>query len=305
MATPTSIELFLADGTPGGLIAAEISGWTGKIIAAPRKSLGALLAREEAQSNGVYILLGEDAESINNTWCYIGRSENFAERLRNHQANKPKWQRAIIILSLHHSFNEGHWGYMEAKLLQEARKADRCSLDENKNNPRSRKLSESQEASVNEFIRKVKLILPMLGVNILRSAAGEEGASAYVQRGVKDESPVFSLVHASRGVDARMRPVDGELFVLEGSRLVKQWDTSAARSEHTRRSYEALAQQHRKLIADGSLRVEDDACVATRDIVFNSPSTAAAVCVGSSSNGRTAWKTSDGMTYAQWEATSQ
>ncbi|MDZ3744576.1 GIY-YIG nuclease family protein [Pseudoglutamicibacter cumminsii] len=305
MATPTSIELFLADGTPGGLIAAEISGWTGKIIAAPRKSLGALLAREEAQSNGVYILLGEDAESINNTWCYIGRSENFAERLRNHQANKPKWQRAIIILSLHHSFNEGHWGYMEAKLLQEARKAGRCSLDENKNNPRSRKLSESQEASVNEFIRKVKLILPMLGVNILRSAAGEEGAAPSAQRGVKDESPVFSLVHPSRGVDARMRPVDGELFVLEGSRLIKQWDTSGAGSEHTLPQYESLAQRHRKLIADGSLRVEDDACVATRDIVFNSPSTAAAICLGHSSNGRKAWQTRDGMTYAQWEAAAQ
>ena len=178
-------------------------------------------------------------------------------------------------------------------------------MDENKNNPRSRKLSESQEASVNEFIRKVKLILPMLGVNILRSAAGEEGAAPSAQRGVKDESPVFSLVHPSRGVDARVRPVDGELFVLEGARPVKRWDTSAARSEHTRRSYESLAQQHRKLIADGSLRVEADACVATRDIVFNSPSTAAAICLGRSSNGRTAWKTSDGMTYAQWEAAAQ
>lgn len=134
-------------------------------------------------------------------------------------------------------------------------------MDENKNNPRSRKLSESQEASVNEFIRKVMLILPMLGVNILRSAAREDGAAVSVQRGVEDESPLFELVHTSRGVDARMRPVDGELFVLEGSRLIKQWDTSAARSEHTRRSYEALAQQHRKLIADGSLRVEDDVCV--------------------------------------------
>ena len=41
MATPRSIELFLAEGTPGGLITAEISGWTGKIIAAPRQSLTA------------------------------------------------------------------------------------------------------------------------------------------------------------------------------------------------------------------------------------------------------------------------
>lgn len=34
--------------------------------------------------NGVYILLGNDPEAIENTWCYIGKTENFVERLRDH-----------------------------------------------------------------------------------------------------------------------------------------------------------------------------------------------------------------------------
>lgn len=34
-----SVRMFLADGTPGGLITAEIMNWTGHVIAAPRSDL--------------------------------------------------------------------------------------------------------------------------------------------------------------------------------------------------------------------------------------------------------------------------
>ena len=43
--------------------------------------------------NGVYILLGNDPEAIENTWCYIGKTENFVERLRDRDKKKPQWER--------------------------------------------------------------------------------------------------------------------------------------------------------------------------------------------------------------------
>ena len=43
-----SVRLFLADGTPQGLIVAEIPNWSGKVLAAPRSRLGELLKRSEA-----------------------------------------------------------------------------------------------------------------------------------------------------------------------------------------------------------------------------------------------------------------
>ena len=43
--------------------------------------------------NGVYILLGNDPEVIENTWCYIGKTENFVERLRDRDKKKPQWER--------------------------------------------------------------------------------------------------------------------------------------------------------------------------------------------------------------------
>lgn len=66
----------------------------------------------------MYILLGNDPEAVENTWCYIGKTENFVERLRDHDKKKPQWEKVFIIASLQRSFNEGHWGYLEARLVE-------------------------------------------------------------------------------------------------------------------------------------------------------------------------------------------
>lgn len=55
-----TIKLFLPRGDAKSLRTAEISNWTGKAIAAPRTELDDLLAREELDKAGVYILTGSD-----------------------------------------------------------------------------------------------------------------------------------------------------------------------------------------------------------------------------------------------------
>ncbi|MDK6906949.1 hypothetical protein QP315_06915 [Actinotignum timonense] len=110
MARGKAIELFLVDGTPGGIMTASIADWTGVVVSARRDQLSELLRREDAHGNGVYLLLGADPDAIDNTWCYIGKTENFSERLRTHDQRKPQWNRVVIIGSMQKSFNEGHWG---------------------------------------------------------------------------------------------------------------------------------------------------------------------------------------------------
>ncbi|MGP0074487.1 MAG: hypothetical protein ACLPWF_21435 [Bryobacteraceae bacterium] len=55
-----TIKLFLPKGDAKSLRTAELSNWTGKAIAAPRTELDELLAREELDKAGVYILIGTD-----------------------------------------------------------------------------------------------------------------------------------------------------------------------------------------------------------------------------------------------------
>lgn len=297
MARGKAIELFLADGTAGGLTTAGIADWTGILVSARRNQLSQLNKRPEAQSNGVYILLGNDPDSIENTWCYIGKTENFVERLRTHDNRKDKWERVVIIASLQRSFNEGHWGYLESRLVEIAQEAERCSMPDNKQVPRLRKLSEAQAASAESFLDSVRLILPILGVNVLRSPEQET-----VEDGTRvSASPVFHLRRQKDGVNAQMRLIDGEYFVLKGSVAVGQWSAHKASTKSTVSSYNALASRYQKLIDDGSIRIQDGHGMVTRDIAFNSPSTAAAMMLGTSANGRSRWINDAGQTFGGWE----
>ena len=93
---PTTIKLFLVNGSPDGLRTAELSNWSGKAVAAPRSQLDQLLSRPEVDNPGVYILLGFDEEDRQQ--IYIGEAERVKTRLKQH-VSKDFWQSAIVFIS--------------------------------------------------------------------------------------------------------------------------------------------------------------------------------------------------------------
>lgn len=290
------IDLFLVDGESGGITTAGIIGWTGQILNGPRSALTRLLDREEARRNGVYFLLGDDPDAIENIACYIGRTEDFSARFRHHDRQKDWWDRAILVSSLDDSFNEGYWGYLESRLLEIARTTKRCTLRDNVQAPQPRKLSEAQQSDAEAFLEQIRSILPVLGVNILR---GTHRAPERQTPPPDIDSPIFTLTAPKRGVKARARVVGGEFIMLEGSRIVGKWANEGSKPS-TRNSYRNYRDRHAKLVDDGSIAVEGTIGTLTRDIPFPSPSTAGSIAVGYSCNGRIAW-TWEGGTYKDWE----
>lgn len=287
------IELFLVDGVPGGLTTAEVAGWTGHVLAGPRSDLVAILKRDEAQRNGAYVLLGDDDTAVGGIRCYIGRSENLAQRLRNHDANKTYWDRVVLITARDDAFNEGHWGYLEAELLRRAKEAERADIM-NDNTPQGRKLSEAQRSDMQAFVEQLEVVLPVLGVSVLRTRRKAATSVTPVT-----ESPIFRLALPKKGVDASAQADGDEFVMLEGSRVVGAW-RGRGRTDSTMRAYAALTARFEKLVADGSIRLEGDVGVLTRDVPFTSPSAAGAIATGRSCNGRVSW-TWEGGTYADWE----
>lgn len=317
MAHGTHIELFLVDGEAGGITTADIASWTGHILSGPRSRLADLLAREEAHRNGVYLLLGDDPESIDNTRCYIGKTEDFSRRFLDHDKKKDWWDRAILVSSLDDSFNEGHWGYIESRLVEIAKRAERSSLDDNKQTPQLRKLSEAQQSDAEAFIEKIRVVLPVLGISVFKTRAskarrrdedqpdapliGFPAASSSEDSGAgSPESPIFTMDLPKHGVHARAQFVGGEFVLLEGSVLVAEVG-GKARTESTKRAYQGIEARFNKLVADGSIVLEGSNGVAARDIPFTSPSGAASIACGRTRNGRNAWKTSEGLSYGDWE----
>lgn len=289
--TGKQVKLFLVDGTPGGLMTAEITNWTGHVLAGPRSDLAAVLARHESQRPGAYILIGEDADAVGSVRCYVGEADVVATRLATHERSKPFWDRVVVVTSKDANLTKAHGRYLESRLISLAQEAGRATL-ENSTAPAPPPLPEADVSDMDYFVAQLQIVLPVLGVNAfrVRTAARPGAASA---------SPIFRLTHRS-GVDARAQEIDGEFTMLEASVVAGSVRTSARYTASTSRSYASYQALHDKLVADGSITLVDGMGRLTRDVTFSSPSTAGAIALGRSCNGREAWISSEG-TFGQWE----
>lgn len=298
MSIGKSVRLFLAEGTPGGLLTAEIMNWTGHVTAAPRSDLAALLARPEVRRTGVYILLGDDPDGLSGHMAYIGEGDVVRKRLYDHgrpedQGGKDFWDRAIVLTSKDANLTKAHVRYLESRLLEIATQAQRARIT-NETSPPRLALPEADVSDMEYFLDQAKIVLPVLGVNIFRSVVTPP-SSGPSRTGPQTETTVFEMTLKRIGLTATAQEVDGEFTVLEGSRARRKW---AGVENH---SYAGL---RAKLEQDGTLAPSPDAASMhfTRNYVFNSPSAAAAIVAGRAANGRTEWLVQGKRTtYGQWE----
>jgi Domain of unknown function (DUF4357) len=290
------IKLFLVDGTPGGLTTAEITNWTGHVLSASRSDLADLLKRDEAQRTGAYVLLGDDEEAVGNTRCYIGEADIVADRLRYHQRDKEFWDRVVVITSKDANFTKAHGRYLESRLLALAKLAGRVTLD-NGTSPPVPGLPEADASDMDYFVEQLEIVLPVLGVNAIRVPLRK---SSTHEPPVVTDSPIFRLRHAKLGVDAQAQQIDGEFTMLAGSLVVASWH-GVGKAKSTMKAYDSYRAQHERLVATGAIAVEDGIGRVTRNTVFSSPSTAGAIALGRSCNGRREWISPEG-TFGEWES---
>ncbi len=300
MSTGKSVRLFLADGTPGGLLTAEIMNWTGHVVAAPRSELAALLKRPETSRTGIYILIGEDPDSLGGLMAYIGEGDDVAKRLYQHarpadQNGKDFWDRAIVLTSKDTNLTKAHARYLESRFIILGQQANRAKLT-NSTAPTPIVLPEADVSDMEYFIEQAKIVLPVLGVNIFRSAATAVRPSTSESESQPEASPIFELRVKKDGIVATAQEVDGEFTVLAGSTARLGWIGVEGHS------YVGL---RRRLETDGTLAPSADGTTMefTHDQVFASPSAAAAAVVGRASNGRNEWIARDTrLTYGDWQA---
>jgi hypothetical protein len=193
------IRIFLVDGTPGGLLTAEIMNWTGHIVAAPRSDLARLLGREETSRTGVYVLLGDDPEVLGQQLAYIGEGDEVRDRLAQHarseeQGGKDFWDRAIVLTSKDANLTKAHARYLESKFISLATLAGRSRLI-NATAPPPPPLPEADRSDMEYYITQAKIVLPVLGINLLRaSAVSSLAGSAGIASGQPTvASPAFTL----------------------------------------------------------------------------------------------------------------
>lgn len=88
--------------------------------------------------------------------------------------------------------------------------------------------------------------------------------------------------------------------MLAGSLVLSTWH-GVGKADSTVKAYASYRTQHQRLVSDGAIVVENSRGQLTRDIVFSSPSTAGAVALGRSCNGRREWISPEGS-FGDWES---
>ncbi len=268
---PFNIQIFVAEGIPDGLRMVEKSNWVGLGLVCPRGRYPHVRKRDEFANSGVYILLGNEGDRDQPT-VYVGEAETVRDRLDNHQANKDFWQTAIVFTTNGNPLNKAEVQYLEARLVELAKKNKRCHLD-NSTQPKRPSLSEADEAKVFGYLDELLSLLPVLGVNVFEESV------------VPSQSKIkFTL--AGSNWNAKGYETNSGFLVLANS--IARIDTVP--------SMGAYLKNRLKLIEDGILKESEGKLFFTTDYEFNSPSHAATVIAGRNTNGRDAWKDNSGKT---------
>ena len=262
-----TVTTYLLDADPKGTQYVFISNKICQMYVIPRSHLSILNERYELQTPAFYILLGEDETT--KPKAYIGETENFRERVRDHDSKKAFWQKALLFISKDAAMTKADVQYLEHKAITEAKVSNSFVLNENKQTPKAPNLPEYRKDDMDEFFEDVKFLTSFIGCSIFDVVKFQE-EHIFFTRG--------------RGCDARGFYHSKGFTVLKGSTITSssvpsfKWEGKREKllSEYTHSS-------------NGRLELNSDT-------TFNSPSTAADFCIGSSNNGWLVWKDKDGNT---------
>ncbi len=295
-----TLKLYLVDGTPSGVITAELGISSVRAAFASRTALPELIRREEATRTGVYLLAGPDPDLPGRQLVYVGEGDQVKTRLAAHDADEAKefFTRAVLVVSKDENLTKAHGRYLEGRIIAAIRKAGRAKLV-NGTEPPFRGLPEPEIADMERVLDEIEILLPVLGFDILRPVGQEAGAPTRADLSENLVAPVSAdpdalFTFTESGADAKAREASDEFVVLAGS---------LAKRQEVKSCGEGLKRRRAQLIADGVLLPEEDAKLLrfSADTAFDSPSGAAGVVYGGNVSGNRYWKhAATGQTYGEW-----
>jgi Domain of unknown function (DUF4357) len=203
----------------------------------------------------------------------------------------------VFVVSKDENLTKAHARFLESQLIQLTKQAGTVMLA-NGTAPDFVRLPEADRADMAFFIEQLRTVLPILGFDLFRPAGGRPMS----QPGADGASPVFEL--NSVGVRATASELDDGFVVLAGSTARRDSNARRDSKEGFPKGYWAFRDQ---LVRDGKLveGPEDGHYHFAANVVFPSPSAAAAVVLARNASGPQEWKLrGTGQTYKVWRAAS-
>ena len=273
-----TIQLFIFDGNPNGRIMCELSNWNGRVYKISRSEINLFADRQDANHTGIYFLFGKN--EMNKDTVYIGEAEKIAVRLKQHLNDSFFWNDCVAIISKDNLLNKAHIKYLENKFYNAAVEAGRFDIVNN-SIPTLSSVSEYDEAMLEEFMSDAKMLVNTLGYKVFEHIS--------IRNESAENTVEMFFIKAARGADASGYSVPDGFVVKKGSIVASSTVQSMSNS---------LVKYRDDLYADGTITSHN---TFSKDCIFTSPSYAASIVMGRNANGRTEWKTKEGLTFKEIE----
>jgi len=263
---PRLLQTYLIDGTLEGVRIVDCESNV-KAFVIPRLRLNDAKNREELSWPALYFLI-----SASDNRAYIGESENFYHRVKNHDQNKDWWDVAIAIVSTTNTLEKSDVKYLESLAVERAQEGS-MNID-NKTAPIRNNIHEFKLHKLQQVLDDTQFMLTLLGYDVLSSKQESEQAW-YCKSKKTNARAVFK----------------GEKFIVLAGSIVdiepgKGWS-----------NYPAHEIAERQLLISANSGTETGDTITLKDNVsFKSPNHAGRTLLGRSANAWTTWKNAAGQT---------
>lgn len=281
-----AFNLFLLDGEVTGRIKCTLPSWSGLAYKIPRTYLDTCKERAHLKQSGVYFLFGKNNEDEDTV--YIGQAgirkngEGVLFRVVEHLKDEFYFTEAVMFTTSDNSWGPTEISYLENKFTKLAIRTGRYTV-KNGNEPNPGNVTEEKEAELEVYIEQFKLMLGILGYKIFVPLVKTPEP---VEEDREDRELMLTLTRkitrSHKVIEAYCKQTDEGFVVLAGSQIE---ETDAEAIPDTIKKLRARCRQNNE-IKDG---------VLTKNYLFKSPSYAASFILGITTNGKTDWKTADGV----------
>lgn len=276
MKNSQTIQIFLPYGDPNGIKIASIRTRNIEVISFSRNNIEQFRKiMENRNTVSIYFLTGFN-ENFSQEEIYIGETEDIISRIDQHNKSKDFWQKGYIVISTNGFLTKAHIKYMENYLYLKIKEVGIMKLN-NASEPQKTYVDETIEADLKgDVFDSINILLSLLiGKNIFEKIEASK------------DNLFFCSLNSTKIASGKY--IDDGFLVFKNSKAriatTKSFNNS---SEENLRN---------RLVLDKILsKYDENYFIITKDYLFNSPSAAAKVVLGRSSNGWTEWKNKNGET---------
>lgn len=257
---------------------------TCQLYVIPREQLGLVSKEKPLHQYCFYLLIGQTPDG--KPKAYIGQSNDFLHRVKDHQTKKIFWDTALVFVSKADEIYASEVFFLEYLGITKAMESGRYSLDENKQVPQKPSIAPDKENDMELFFGEIQFLASFYGCPIFERTSKEKVETI-------ENYHDFKLIMKKKGIDATLRyyPVGKRYVLLSGSHLIATDSKSLPKG---------VAELRKNLRSSKSKSIrKDDSYILLQDIELpiTSPSAAASFCTATAMQGTTAWIDNDNKTF--------